>query len=173
MQNNYLNAVTCASSSECWAVGWYGGAQPLIEKWDGSSWTIATSPSPSSTGSNVLEGVTCASVSECWAVGNYYNGSNYHTLIEKWDGNAWTIATSSNYDDTQAAFLFGVTCTSPSACWTVGEGYYYPGSYLQTVIERYTVPAVQLSSVVSRKIHGNAGAYDVNLGLGGSIECRS
>jgi hypothetical protein len=38
-----------------------------------------------------------------------------------------------------------------------------------------SLPAVQLSSVVSRKIHGTAGTFDINLPLTGSpgIECRS
>jgi hypothetical protein len=42
-QANELEAVTCASASECWAVGDFvnaGITQTLLEEWDGSSWSI-------------------------------------------------------------------------------------------------------------------------------------
>jgi len=56
--------------------------QALIERWDGTSWAIATSPS---TG-NYPYGMTCASASDCWAVGWYNNGISAQTHIERWDG---------------------------------------------------------------------------------------
>src|SRR5438105_492320 len=69
--NVHLSSVTCASASECWAVGEHGGSGPyyaqipnqtLIEQWDGTQWSIVTSPSnPSVNGGNYLNGVTCAS----------------------------------------------------------------------------------------------------------------
>ena len=52
-QTNILNGVTCVSASDCWAVGYYdngsGGNQTLIERWDGTSWAIVTSPNTSTT----------------------------------------------------------------------------------------------------------------------------
>src|SRR5438132_14227897 len=47
---NFLNAVACVSPSDCWAVGDYAAAkfQTLIEHWDGTSWSIVTSPAGSS-----------------------------------------------------------------------------------------------------------------------------
>ena len=68
--------VTCVSASDCWAVGYYYNgsyAQTLIERWDGTSWAIVSSPNTSPTQANFLYGVTCVSASDCWAVG-YYNG---------------------------------------------------------------------------------------------------
>src|SRR5207302_4510573 len=43
--------------------------QNLIERWDGTSWTIVSSPNTSATDSNHLKAVTCVSASDCWAVG--------------------------------------------------------------------------------------------------------
>ncbi len=74
-QHNALRGVTCVSASECWAVGYYltdNAVQTLIERWDGTSWAIVSSPNTSTTQSNFLLGVTCVSASECWAVGYYY-----------------------------------------------------------------------------------------------------
>src|SRR5439155_9537600 len=89
-QTNYLLGVTCVSTSDCSAVGYYnsGGSvyQTLIERWDGTSWTIVNSPNTSPTQTNYLFGVTCASASHCWAVGYYNSGGKvYLTLIARSD----------------------------------------------------------------------------------------
>jgi len=178
--DNYLDGVTCASASDCWAVGYYftgnavqnGVYQNLIERWDGTSWAIVNSPNTSTTEYNHLFGVTCASASECWAVG--LSGTSLgQTLIERWDGSSWAIVNSPNTSATLSNFLYGVTCASASDCWAVG--YYYNGSVSLTLTEHYTIPVVQLVSVVSRKVHGSAGTFDINLPPTGTrgVECRS
>src|SRR5207253_9542279 len=96
--------VACASASDRGVAG-SGRAgfydQTLIEHWNGTAWSIVTSPNTSTTQSNGLGGVTCASASNCWAVGSYYNLSiiknqPHHTLTERWNGTAWPIVTSPN-----------------------------------------------------------------------------
>jgi hypothetical protein len=84
--DNFLNAVTCSSPSDCWAVGTGkidGVYLTLIERWDGTSWTIVTAPNPAGTQGASLEAVTCVSDSNCWAVGEYLTDTfAYRTLIE-------------------------------------------------------------------------------------------
>jgi hypothetical protein len=167
---NTLNEVTCASASDCWAVGYYTefGYYTLAEHWDGSAWTIVLSDDPSGT-VNLFEGVTCASAAECWAVGRYYGGNrdgSEQTLIERWNGTSWAKVTSA--DTGRFSYLKAVTCASESDCWTVG------------LLDRVTLtqhygPPVQLVGVKSRKAHGNAGTFDIDLPLTGNagIECRS
>ena len=80
-QDNDLFGVTCASASECWSVGYYYDPithinHTLIDRWDGTSWSIVNSPDTSANRDNLLFGVTCVSASDCWAVGNYYNDSD-------------------------------------------------------------------------------------------------
>jgi hypothetical protein len=141
-QHNAFRGVTCVSASECWAVGYYlsdNAAQTLIERWDGTSWAIVSSPNTSATQSNFLLGVTCMSASECWAVGYYYNDNVIsQTLIERWDGTSWEIVSSPNTSTTQSNLLYGVTCRPASDCWAVG---YYIVDALsnlnQTLIERW------------------------------------
>jgi hypothetical protein len=133
----FLNGVTCASASDCWAVGDYfdnsSDYRTLIERWDGTSWAIVSSPNPTAAG-NFLKGVTCASASDCWAVGFYVQTEPlaYRTLIERWDGTSWTIVNSPNPGDTDT--LEGVTCASASNCWAVGA-YQQGNSVVQTLIE--------------------------------------
>jgi hypothetical protein len=184
--DNVLNAVTCVSASDCWAVGYSDNdatsPQTLIERWDGTAGQIVTSPNASSPGNvvpqdNILSGVTCASASDCWAVGRYLNeSSDGETLIEHWDGTSWTNASSPNPNLGPASrnALYGVTCPSASECWTAGF-FTNSNNSFRTLALRYTVEAVRLTSAVSRKTHGSAGTFDIDLPLTGSsgIECRS
>jgi len=188
-QPGYFLSVTCVSASDCWAVGSSGipgsigglaTSVPLIVHWDGTLWTIVNSPNTGIQQADVLNGVTCASASDCRAVGYTYDGNvTYQTLIERWDGTSWAITTSPSTGFTHDNRLYGVTCVSTSDCWAVGS--YYNGNVdqdsdvYQTLTEHYGLPFVQLSAVVSRKTHGGAGTFDINLPLAGTpgIECRS
>src|ERR1700694_2248258 len=132
-----LNGVTCAASSNCWAVGSFGpnqqqpdlpifpknapGDQGLIEHWDGSSWSLVPSPTAPSPGGSYLGDATCTSGSGCWAVGTTTDstGSPSATLVENWNGSSWSIVASPN-PPTSSDILSGVTCIGASQCWAVG-----------------------------------------------------
>jgi len=136
--DNYLRGVACASSSECWAVGYdydYNNShayQTLALEWNGTSWSQVAIPDPGGTSANdFLYGVTCASSSECWAVGDYNDGSGYQTLAIEWNGTSWNLANTPN-NQSGNNYLYGVTCASSSECWAVGD-YYDSSNYLQTL----------------------------------------
>ncbi len=138
LREDYLNGVACASASQCWAVGYdfdpsNQSSQTLIEKWDGASWSIVTSPGASD---SVLKGVSCVSASECWAVGFYSNNTSNGTLIERWDGNSWTITPSPN-TALHANSLSGVACVSANECWAVGDAFDSSSQLSQTLIEKW------------------------------------
>jgi hypothetical protein len=75
--------------------------------------------------------VSCSSPSACTAAGYYFTAGGTQTLIESWNGSAWSIVPSPNAS--QINLLLGVSCSSSSACTAVG----YYGSR-QTLIERGT-----------------------------------
>jgi hypothetical protein len=134
---NLLEGVTCTSAANCWAVGYYFNAssvaQTLVERWDGTAWSVVASNNSSSSQNNYLYDVTCASAATCWAVGSFFNGSFTQTLIERWDGTSWAIATS----PALAYYLNGVACTSASDCWAVGAYYPTGSSHAQTLTEHW------------------------------------
>jgi hypothetical protein len=130
-QANELNGVSCSGPSACIAVGLYDTPEPypqirtayqtLIESWNGSAWSIVPSPNTSPAQINLLRGVSCSSSSACTAFGFYEPSNNFdQTLIESWNGSAWSIVTSPNTSPTQSNELSGVSCSSPSACTAVG-----------------------------------------------------
>jgi hypothetical protein len=72
-----LSGVSCASAGACTAVGSYLNSsthfgQTLIESWNGTTWSLAPSPSRGA-GGNSLDAVSCASADACTAVGTDSN----------------------------------------------------------------------------------------------------
>src|SRR5436190_12918041 len=118
-----LSGVAVVSANDVWAVGSSGnqrsGAQTLIEHWNGSSWSVVTSPNPGSI-YNTLYGVTAVSTTNVWAVGYYVNTTGVtQTLIEYWNGSSWSVVTSPS-PATGNNELFSVSAASASSIWTVG-----------------------------------------------------
>ena len=123
-----LTGVSCASSTNCMAVGsffpnGFGPAGTITESWNGSVWTIQ--PDPITFGSG-LSGVSCLSSTDCIAVGS----SNGTSLIESWNGAAWSTVPSPGTGN-----LNGVSCTDSAHCVAVGQT--LVGSSFQTLIETW------------------------------------
>jgi hypothetical protein len=73
-----LNGVSCTSATACTAVGGYAGARtdqqpttPLAEAWNGTRWTIESTPNPTGSRKTMLNGVSCTSATICTAVGSF------------------------------------------------------------------------------------------------------
>lgn len=103
---------------------------PLIEHWNGSTWSTDRTPTPTVRGWSVwLSAVSCASRSACVAVGLSYTGySRPAPLAERWDGSAWSIESVSRHGGAEA--LDGVSCTSSDDCLAVGYGHTAVAVYL-------------------------------------------
>jgi hypothetical protein len=120
--SSVLAGVSCSGSSACTAVGHDtvsdGASFPLAERWDGGSWSIQPTPSPSGA-SGYLTGVSCAGPAVCTAVG-YSVGSAVQALVEQWDGTAWTIQPTPAPLRASWWELSGVSCRAPFDCTAVG-----------------------------------------------------
>ena len=101
--DNSLIGVSCTSSSFCMAVGGSIGAssgagQTLTEEWNGTTWSLVTSPTPPALNA-YLTGVSCLSSSFCMAVGYSNVGRPYYFegFAEEWDGSAWSLLSAPNW----------------------------------------------------------------------------
>jgi hypothetical protein len=117
--------VSCTSSGACTAAGYYenssGAKLALAETWNGEEWKEQTTPKPTGAKESELYGVSCTSTSACTAVGSYLNSSSVAVpLAERWNGEAWSIQESPAPTGAKESGLFGVSCTSSSACTGVG-----------------------------------------------------
>lgn len=110
-----LKGIVALSDNDAWAVGSQSN-QMLIEHWNGTQWSIVSSPTISGGCYNSLESVATISSTSVWAVGAC-TGS---TLIEHWNGVQWSIVPSpSPYVDN---VLTAVTAISDSDVWAIGYG---------------------------------------------------
>jgi hypothetical protein len=130
-----LNAVSCTSSTACVAVGAVRGVDShnvatLVESWDGTAWSIATSPNGADIVST-LDGVSCTSPTSCTAVGS---GGRTGTLIESWNGSTWSVVPSPKRGNPLYDFLSGVSCVDPTNCTAVGQS---GDNYSETLVESW------------------------------------
>ncbi|MGC1183703.1 MAG: hypothetical protein WBA31_00945 [Candidatus Dormiibacterota bacterium] len=120
-----LSAVTCVSSSDCWAVG-TGADLPLVEQFNGSTWSIVPSQQAGNTSQeDTLDAVSCSSADSCWAVGDqdYNDVSSQVTgqpLIESSSGGSWTVVPSPSLRTQTQNQLAALSCPSAATCWAVG-----------------------------------------------------
>ena len=106
---SFLTGVSCTSAAFCMAVG-----RPNTEQWDGTSWSVVSSPIPDS---GTVSAVSCTSPTMCMAAGSYYDTENDlpQTLVATWNGVSWSVSPSPN-EGTGYNVLDGVSCSNSSFC---------------------------------------------------------
>jgi hypothetical protein len=83
-------------------------------------------PSPNvASVANTLASVTCPAADHCYAVGNTFDfrDATGRTLVEEWNGTAWSIVPSPNPPGAFDSRLFGVSCKASSDCVAVGASF--------------------------------------------------
>jgi hypothetical protein len=128
-----LGSVACLDATHCTAVGATGMGihlNPLVERWNGSKWTIVASPEPAGTTYVLLSGVACVTLTNCTVVGSYLpNGSSESVpIIEHWDGVTWSLAATPTDPSISGASLSGIACSGPSDCTAVGVQFLTSGA---------------------------------------------
>jgi hypothetical protein len=116
-----LSGVSCSSRRDCVAVGesdifQSDGQAPLVERWNGSTWTLAERGLQSAS-DVALTAVVCISTRSCTAVG----ADGFGITSLRWNGHKWSSKSSS-----ARASLDGLSCSSSRTCMAVGTG---PGPF--------------------------------------------
>jgi hypothetical protein len=137
--NDFLLAVSCLSATSCTAAGYHyhTAVQTLIESWNGSRWAIVKSPNTSTRERNILYAVSCTSPTTCAAVGTHYVGGespNNRTLIETWNGHAWTVAKSPNTSTQERNIFNAISCVTSDNCVAAGAYTSRRNGFNQTLI---------------------------------------
>lgn len=127
-----LTAVAAIATNDVWAVGGYFPdscwfcIQTLTMHWNGSQWTIVSSPNLGPSYSE-FHSVHPLDSDYVWAVGAGSNGGSVRTLTEYWNGTEWNIVQSPNQGPGNNA-LYGVGATPGTWAETNGTvwavGYY-------------------------------------------------
>jgi hypothetical protein len=93
--DNDLASVSAASPSDAWAVGGQRDAEtvwhPLVEHWDGRSWTVAPFPSAADAGSELLHAITARSDSNVYATGQDGTAFPEKMVVGHFNGSQWSL----------------------------------------------------------------------------------
>ncbi len=132
---NYLQGVSCTSSTACTAVGFFYNTSekqvPLAEGWNGTSWTVQETPIPAGATRGWLFGVSCISSTACKAAGYVENSSaKLVPAIESWNGTSWTVQELTSPTGAKASYMRSISCASATSC--IAVGYFYTSSEVQT-----------------------------------------
>ena len=131
--DNALTSVDALSSTNAWAVGSSRtdiSRKSLIQRWNGTSWTIVSSPNPG-TLSNSLLGVAATGPNDIWAVGWKNSGDGLRSLLLHYDGTGWTEGATVPKVGTGDNVLTGVSAVSNDDVWATG--YYIDGTQYKTL----------------------------------------
>ena len=119
--------VSCVTRRWCVAVGLTYDETPLVETWDGTTWTVVDIAPPNGAYDTELTGISCVSAPSCVAVGGYLAGdpddpqNRAFAVVEA--GGSWRTV-----DTGLTGHLSGVSCTSATFCAAVGSGDQSSGS---------------------------------------------
>jgi hypothetical protein len=115
-----------------------GQKRTLVEHFDGTAWSVLPSPSPGTEASALLDVVMDSSApATATAVGYRSDGYGYDTLVERWDGTAWTVEAGEDPADVDNV-LTSVTATPSGGPWSVGyavDSAWSPDPY-RTLVQR-------------------------------------
>lgn len=119
---NNLNAVAAIASNDVWAVGDYKSpdlrAQILAEHWNGTAWSLVSTPNPGSA-INDFYSISADASNDVWAVGFYNNKKSVEqALVEHWNGSTWSVVPGANIGSGDN-LLFSVTAISPIDVWII------------------------------------------------------
>jgi FG-GAP-like repeat len=139
---NTLTSVDALSRTSAWAVGSYRTPPPpgtdsvrktLIERWNGTSWSVVSSPNPAPFANSLL-GVAATGQNDVWAVGWKISAQGLGSLILHYDGTAWTEAAVPTVGAGENV-LTDISAVSANNIWA--SGYYDDGAQQKTLTLHY------------------------------------
>jgi hypothetical protein len=137
-----LNDVSCIGDGDCTVVGEIGSnnmavTKPLVERWNGTSWTVVPSPTPANRDQSRLNAVACTGAASCVAVGTldgFRTTGHASPLVEEWNGSSWSEVAAAAVPGAGAGELSGVA--APTATEYVAVGYSRTSLSERTLVEQ-------------------------------------
>ena len=120
----WLNAISCPTSAQCYAAGLVNYNPSIVPIDDGTPGTALTIPD-----AWYVNGIDCPSASECVAVGENSTAQGLVGVLA--DGNV----TATEVSGTE--YLYGVGCDSPTSCEVTGAGVPAADGYSSGVVASF------------------------------------
>jgi hypothetical protein len=122
---NVLTAVAAVSTNDVWAVGYFFSCtsllKPMALHWNGANWSAVPTPKLNTNDNAAFNSVIALAANDVYAVG-YKPATNgaVLTLIEHWNGTAWSVVSSPNGNNT-GNVLTSISANSPTDIWAAGD----------------------------------------------------
>ena len=121
-----FDGVSCYTAELCMAVGGQNGqdSHNLVEMWNGTAWTLQTTPDINATFGDALDGVDCFGPTSCVAGGwvNLDNtGDPYTNAAIAWNGTMWSVESVPTPSGTNANEINAIDCVPNNLCLAVGN----------------------------------------------------
>jgi hypothetical protein len=145
-----LRDVSCEPSPNfCTSVGKStasGIDNPVVQRWNGTTWSEQTAAKKSGSTHNRLFGVDCPSEIRCLAVGNYQKSEGGPaTLAEIWNENKWAAQTTPVPAGATSSELAGIGCNNTAECKAVGSA--ITSGVKAAIAEKWNSPTWTLQTV--------------------------
>jgi hypothetical protein len=165
--NSELAGVSASGVDEAWTVGFFADekavASPLVEHWNGSAWTQVPVQEPPEEQVK-LNGVDDLAPNDAWAVGERFpDGEDFavpsssRTLIEHWNGTAWSIVPSpspaTGVGDSDV--LRAISGTGPDDLWAAGYALNEEEHRVELVFEHWNGREWSLASSPTDALEAN------------------
>ncbi|MEU5264007.1 hypothetical protein [Amycolatopsis sp. NPDC021455] len=126
-----LVATTALSAHDVWTAGFAVDQeivdgrptvtfQPRTWHWNGKAWSRVPVPPLADGRTGRLNAIAAAAPGRVWAVGDSWSHGRTSSLIERWDGKAWSPVPAGD-DPGLDQHLYGVAAIGDSDAWAVGS----------------------------------------------------
>jgi len=142
---NSLTGVDARTTTDVWAVGnarhgTHPDSRPLAARWNGSTWTIVSTPALVDYGA--FTDVDANSASNAWAVGAqemFVNPQLFTSvaLIERWNGTSWTRLAQTLPPGASSSNLAAVKVFGDADAWAAGHYFHSTAPNNKTLIQRW------------------------------------
>lgn len=165
----------CGSSSRCFVTGLYfdnssGAELPLLERYDGTRWTIQAISLPAGAVGGVLFDVSCTAPNACTAVGEAFTPTGELAYAERWNGLQWTLQSVPGQSGLGTA-LGSVSCTAVDACMAAGAFLDNFTGTLTTLAEFWNGSKWSIEPTVNKS--GNYSSYLYGVSCGAVDGCMA
>jgi len=115
-----LLGVACTASNSCQSVGTtdvgFGStARSVIERWNGTTWTVVPGVNPAGHTAVGFQDVACTAANACIAVGSSDHPTT-KTLAARWNGAKWAVQATPNPAGSTTTWFDRINCPTATNC---------------------------------------------------------
>lgn len=121
-----LEGISCTATNDCVAVGSFVNSsevtKTLAVSWNGSAWSVNSTPEPAGSELNQLYDVSCRPTDACTAVGTYFNASGEQKTLalRRNTSKVWSVQSTPDQAGALSNRLTAVSCPTNTACTATG-----------------------------------------------------